>query len=151
METELTAYTEENNATLVDLNKIIDDLKDERNKLHEIMGEQIANSSDIASSSDSSLNQNQQNIAYLLHEVETNAVAFADTLEENNQLAKAVEELTNKNKILSNRLREHGLDDAIVTNVSIHDVATVIRKAQVYQGMTHHDSSNLPPFFIFKY
>lgn len=135
METELTALTEENNAKFIDLNEAIDDLKDERNKLNEIMCEQIANSSDIPSSSESSLNQNQQNIAYLLHEVETNAVAFADTLEENNQLAKTVEELTNKNKILSNRLREHGLDDAIVTNVSIHDVATVIRKAQVYQGM----------------
>lgn len=57
--------------------------------------------------------------------------------EENNQLSKTVEELTNKNKILSNRLREHGLDDTIVVNESIQDVAVVIKKAQVYQGMSH--------------
>lgn len=59
------------------MSRVIDDLKEEKSKLHEIMYEQIL----ATSSADSSINlHNQQNIAYLIHEVETNAVAFADTL-----------------------------------------------------------------------
>lgn len=47
------------------------------------MHEQIA-ASDVSSSAESSLNpHNHQNIAYLLHEVEANAIAFADTLVNN--------------------------------------------------------------------
>lgn len=79
LETELTAITEENNAKFIDLNKDIDGLKEENTKLHQIMHDQIAAASDVTSSADSSL-QNNQNVAYLLNEMETNAVAFADTL-----------------------------------------------------------------------
>lgn len=77
METELTALTEENNAKFIELSKIIDELKEEKDKMYDIMHDQIATSG----SDDSSLNPHyQQNIAYLLHEVEANAVDFADTL-----------------------------------------------------------------------
>lgn len=135
METELSALTEENNAKFVDLSQTIDVLNNEKNKLHEIMHEQIITSADFTNSADGSI-PNQQNVAYLLNELESNAVAFADALEENNQLSKLVEELTSKNKILSNRLREHGLDDATVPTKSVHDVAMVIRKTQKkYQGI----------------
>lgn len=54
--------------------------------------------------------------------------------EENNQLVKTVDELTTKVKVLSNRLREHGLDDVVAKVEVVKDVATVIRKTQVYQG-----------------
>lgn len=80
LEQELTALTKENNTKFIEMNKIIDSLKSERNKLHDIMHEQIAESSDVASSNESSLNPNQQNIAYLLHEIEANAVTYADTV-----------------------------------------------------------------------
>lgn len=76
---ELTAITEENNAKFVDLNKNIDELREENSKLHQVMHDQIATSTEMTSSTESSL-QNNQNVNYLLNELETNAVAFADNL-----------------------------------------------------------------------
>lgn len=86
LESELSALTEENNAKLRELNKTIDDLRDERNSLQDILHEQIRacpegkeaehefENGGVATS------QTQQNVAYLLHEIRINAAAYAEVL-----------------------------------------------------------------------
>lgn len=63
--------------------------------------------------------------------------------EENHRLAKFNEELSKKNLALAKRLRDNGLDDSIQISENIHDVATVIKRSQVFQGTKYLIRSNL--------
>lgn len=56
-----------------------------------------------------------------------------------NNLVKKLQELTKKNTILSNRLRDHGLNDSIILNQDHPSMATVKRKTQSYQGILKYD------------
>lgn len=56
--------------------------------------------------------------------------------EENDRMSKAIDELAKKNKIFAKRLRDHGIDDSIVTHENVHDIAHIQHKQHiVYQGL----------------
>lgn len=63
--------------------------------------------------------------------------AFDFLQEENHRLAKSNDDLSKKNVVLAKRLRDNGLDDSIMISENIHDVASVIKRTQVYQGKTY--------------
>lgn len=67
--------------------------------------------------------------------------------EENHRLAKFNEELSKKNLALAKRLRDNGLDDSIQISENIHDVATVIKRSQVFQGTKYLTRPNSEIFF----
>lgn len=46
-----------------------------------------------------------------------------------------VKDLSKKNAILSKRLRDNGLDDSILVNENINDLAIVIKRTQVFRGL----------------
>lgn len=141
LESELTALTEENNAKIFELNREIDELKVERNKYQEILHNQISDRMDSSQCQNSieeanvmTQQQKQQNINYLMHELKSISNAYAEVLEENNRMSKALDELSKKNQILSKRLRDHGIDDSIVAHESVHDAAIIHKRQVVYQG-----------------
>lgn len=58
-------------------------------------------------------------------------------------MAKSNDDLSKKNVVLAKRLRDNGLDDSILINENVHDVAAVIKRAQVYQGKNRRVSKQL--------
>lgn len=129
LESELSALTEENNAKLKELSKSIDELRNERNKLHDIIHEKMK-----IKDQDVTIDSLKQNDLYLRYELEKSITSYADLQEQLNKLSRKIDELLKKNNILSNRLRENGLDDSIILKENVENFATVIKKAQVYQG-----------------
>lgn len=159
LESELTALTEEHNARMIDLNLNIDQLRAERDNLYEILHEQIRmNSLNEQLDDDEIQLKSQQNVQYLLLEAQLSAATYAEAMvcsaivsrfairlfdgncafdflqEENHRLVKSNDDLSKKNVVLAKRLRDNGLDDSIIINENVHDVAAVIKRAQVYQG-----------------
>lgn len=81
LESELTALTEEHNARIYDLNLNIDQLRSERDNLFEILHEQVRmNSFNDQLSEDEMQLKSQQNVQYLLHEIQMNAANYAETM-----------------------------------------------------------------------
>lgn len=129
LESELTALTEENNLRLTELNKTIDDLRNDRDKLQEIIYEKVIQADDT------NMDVLQQSISYLRFELEKALTSYSEQQEQIDELTKKVEELIKKNNILSNRLREHGLDDSTKLKENVkNNLAIVKKKAQVYRG-----------------
>lgn len=129
LESELSALTEENNLRLTELNKTIDDLRIDRDKLQEIIYEKIIRTDDTT------VEVLQQSVAYLRYELEKALTLYSEQQEQIDDLTRRVEELINKNNILSNRLREHGLDDSTKLKENVKsNLAVVKKKAQVYRG-----------------
>uniref|UniRef100_A0A1B0DFZ0 Dilute domain-containing protein n=1 Tax=Phlebotomus papatasi TaxID=29031 RepID=A0A1B0DFZ0_PHLPP len=126
LESELTALTEENNAKLAELSQQNDELKSEKNKLQAIVEEALA-SGDIGDS---------QSLIFLKHELEKTVVDYVEQKEIINEMTRKLSELKKINGILSARLRENGISDALeLTEDASENLVTVKRKAQVYQGI----------------
>lgn len=129
LESELSALTEENNLRLTELNKTIDDLRSDRDKLQEIIYEKVIQTEDT------NVDVLQQSVSYLRYELEKALTTYSEQQEQLDELTRKVEELINKNNILSNRLREHGLDDSTKLKENVKsNLAIVKKKAQVYRG-----------------
>lgn len=162
LESELTAITQEHNDRIYDLNQTIDELRNERNNLYEILHEQVPmNSINDQLDDDKMQLKNQQSVQYLLHEIDSNAAIYTEAVvcarsvsslgirlfdgncafdylqEENHRLAKLNEDLSKKNVALAKRLRDNGLDDSVMISENIHDVATVIKRTIVYRGTAY--------------
>lgn len=86
LESELTALTEANNHKIYDMSQEIDKLRNESNQFHEILYNQIKQPDgaeeqiDLNKIDDNLKQQNQQNIAYLMHEVKSISADYADVL-----------------------------------------------------------------------
>lgn len=129
LESELSALTEENNLRLTELNKTIDDLRSDRDKLQEIIYEKVIQTDDT------NIEVLQQSVSYLRYELEKALTAYSEQQEQIDELTRKVEDLIKKNNILSNRLRENGLDDSIKLKENVKsNLAVVKKKAQVYRG-----------------
>lgn len=114
---------------MTELNKTIDDLRNDRDKLQEIIYEKVIQTED------SSVEVLLQSVSYLRFELEKALTTYSEQQEQLDELTRKVEELINKNNILSNRLREHGLDDSTKLKENVKsNLAIVKKKAQVYRG-----------------
>lgn len=81
LESELTVITEEHNARILDLNVCIDHLRSERDELDEILREQVRmNSMNDHLDNDEIDMKKQQNVQYLLHQIQANASAYAESM-----------------------------------------------------------------------
>lgn len=84
LESELTALTEENNSKMFDLNREIDELRNERNQFQQIMHNQIRtdlSDDNYHSSQDDGLSvHKQQNIDYLMGEIKSISASYAQVL-----------------------------------------------------------------------
>ncbi|XP_055621757.1 unconventional myosin-Va isoform X2 [Toxorhynchites rutilus septentrionalis] len=138
LESELRAMMNANNETLVENNKIIDELRKEVQDLQMILQGRMDNAMDI------NVDMLKQNEHYLKHELKKSAAAYADLQEQVNQLLAKINELTKKNNILSNRLRDHGLNDSILMSEEFQHMVMVKKKAQSYQGILkyRHEDEN---------
>ncbi|XP_059615279.1 unconventional myosin-Va isoform X2 [Phlebotomus argentipes] len=126
LESELTALTEENNAKLAELSHQNDDLRSEKNKLQAIVEEALAGGDAT----------NAQTVVFLKHELEKTVVDYVEQKEIVNELSKKVAELMRINGILSARLRENDISDALdLAEETTENLVSVRRKAQVYQGI----------------
>lgn len=129
LESELSALTEENNLRLTELNKTIDTLRSDRDKLQEIIYEKVIRADDT------NVEVLQKSVSYIRFELEKALTTYSEQQEQIDDLTRKVEELIKKNNILSNRLREHGLDDSTKTKENVKsNLAIVKKKAQVYRG-----------------
>lgn len=134
LESELTALTEEHNMRFKEMSQLIDNLRNEKCMLESIMQDKMyVEPSNIQSEDATVLRQKE---SYLRMELDKSAAAYVELQEQNNELTRKINELIKKNNILSNRLREHGLNDSILLNDSkTSDLAIVKKKAQNYQGI----------------
>lgn len=137
LESELTALTAEHNSKLIESNTIIDELREERNKLHDILQGTVLTDSILESDgiTNGDISKNQQSLQYLLEEIKTNTKAYAELTEENNRLTKIVDELAKKNVLLSKRLRDNNLEDGIDVNGNVPSMNVAIKRTQANQGM----------------
>ncbi|XP_055531735.1 unconventional myosin-Va isoform X2 [Wyeomyia smithii] len=129
LEAELSAMMEANNETLVENNKIIDGLRKEIQNLQNILQTRME---DPSEGNVDALKQSEQ---YLRHELKKSTAAYVELQEQVNDLLIKINELTKKNNILSNRLRDHGLNDSILMNDEFQNMVMVKKKAQSYQGI----------------
>lgn len=141
MEAELTAVTEQGNAKLTELSEQLDTLHTERTRLEEILQQTVRESSadDTTSSSADSLRQNDQ---YLRHELQQAMASYVAINEQMIALQKRLTELSKRNKILANRLRDNGLDSSIHASEAAAELAGIKRMTQSFQGILKYDTSN---------
>lgn len=137
LESELTALTEESNARLTELSKTIDDIKADRSRLEEIFQQQLKPPEE-----QTNIEVLQQNEMYLRYELHKAMNAYTELQAQLDMLNKKIMDLVKKNKILSNRLRENGLDDSIILKETINEIAAVKKKAQIYQGIFKYDNKD---------
>lgn len=139
LESELRAMMDANNETLVENNKVIDALRMEIQELQLILQGRVESASTEANVD--TLKQSEQ---YLRHELKKSTAAYVQLQEQVNELLAKLSELTKKNNILSNRLRDHGLNDSILTNDEFQNMVVVKKKAQSYQGILkyRHEDEN---------
>lgn len=136
LESELTALTEESNARLTELSKTIDDIRADHNRLEEILQAQLK------PTDTNSIEVLQQNEMYLRHELQKSLSAYTELHEQLDSLNKRMMDIVKKNKILSNRLRENGIDDSIVLKEQHNELAAIKKKTQIYQGMFKYNNKD---------
>ncbi|XP_052862372.1 unconventional myosin-Va [Anopheles cruzii] len=125
LESELRAITDANNETLVESNRIIDGLKSENGELQEILQRDVSGGEEEAD-----LETVRQNEHYLRHELRKSTAGYVELQEQLNELLAKNSELLQKNNILSNRLRDHGLNDSILMNDEFHSGMVAVVKKQ---------------------
>ncbi|XP_053677422.1 unconventional myosin-Va [Anopheles nili] len=131
LESELRAITDANNETLVENNRIIDGLKVENGELHTILQQHVEENDEEANVE--TMKQNEQ---YLRHELRKSTAGYVELQEQLNELLAKNNELLKKNNILSNRLRDHGLNDSILMNDEFNSMVAVVKKqTQSLQGI----------------
>lgn len=79
---------------------------------------------------------------YLRHELQKALSAYTELHEQLDSLNKRMMDIVKKNKILSNRLRENGLDDSIVLKEQHNELAAIKKKTQIYQGMFKYSNKD---------
>ncbi|XP_065086171.1 unconventional myosin-Vb isoform X2 [Ochlerotatus camptorhynchus] len=138
LESELRAMMDANNETLVENNKITEALRKELQELQLILQGRLEGSNE------DNLDTLKQSDLYLRHELKKSTSAYVDLQEQVNDLLAKIHELTKKNNILSNRLRDHGLNDSILMNEEFQSMVMVKKKAQSYQGILkyRHEDEN---------
>lgn len=130
LESELTAITEEHNVALREFSRQQDDSCTEKNKLEEILYNEMQKSENEDS---------RVTLGYLSHELEA---LTADYL----QCQEQVNALKRMNQILMERLRDHGLNDSILLDDRVDTMALVNKKPQSYQGIfkyLHEDEGKI--------
>ncbi|XP_039433322.1 unconventional myosin-Va isoform X2 [Culex pipiens pallens] len=140
LEAELSAMMEANNETLVENNKLFEALRKEVGDLQSILQSRLENTENADVET---LRLNEQ---YLRHELKKSTAAYVELQEQINELLVKINELTKKNHILSNRLRDHGLNDSILMNEEFQNMVTVKKKAQSNQGILkyrHEDETKI--------
>lgn len=68
---------------------------------------------------------------------------FLHFQEENNRMSKSIEELTHENQILSNRLRQNGIDDSTGQSQSLCNSPMIHKRAATYQGIFKYSAEDL--------
>ncbi|XP_058836373.1 unconventional myosin-Va isoform X2 [Topomyia yanbarensis] len=138
LEAELSAMMEAHNETLVETNKVVDGLRKEVQDLQRVL------QSRVEDPSEANINALKQSEQYLRHELKKSTAAYVELQEQVNELLAKINELTKKNNILSNRLRDHGLNDSILMNDEFQNMVMVKKKAQFYQGILkyRHEDEN---------
>lgn len=116
----------------------MDDLKADRTTLEEIFQQKL-NPSDEQQNNIEMLHHNEMYLRYELHKA---MYAYTELQEQLDMLNKKIMDLVKKNKILSNRLRENGLDDSIMLKETVSETAAVKKKAQIYQGIFKYDNKD---------
>ncbi|XP_035794434.1 unconventional myosin-Va-like isoform X3 [Anopheles albimanus] len=140
LESELRAITDANNESIVESNRIIDGLKAENSELQEILQRGFAAEEEI------DLETVRQNEQYLRHELRKSTAGYVELQEQLNELLTKNAELLQKNNILSNRLRDHGLNDSILMNDEFHSsmIAVVKKQSQkTIQGILKYRHADL--------
>lgn len=130
LESELTAITEEHNMKFKEMSQQIDNLRNEKCALESIIQDKL----DVDLDGDATTVKQKE--SYLRMELDRAAVAYVELQEQMNEQTRKINELIKKNNILSNRLREHGLNDSIILNdPNTNNIASVKKKALQYQGI----------------
>ncbi|XP_050097643.1 unconventional myosin-Va isoform X3 [Anopheles aquasalis] len=140
LESELRAITDANNESIVESNRIIDGLKTENSELQEMLQRGFAADEEI------DVETVRQNEQYLRHELRKSTAGYVELQEQLNELLTKNAELLQKNNILSNRLRDHGLNDSILMNDEFHSsmIAVVKKQSQkTIQGILKYRHADL--------
>ncbi|KAG5676919.1 hypothetical protein PVAND_006716 [Polypedilum vanderplanki] len=138
LESELTALTEEHNMKLTEMMREIDALRNEKCMLESIIQDKLEMENGI----DPTILRQKE--SYLRLELERCSAAYVDSQEQLNIAKNQLIELQKCSNILSNRLKEHGLNDSILSSNAIgNSMAGVMKKkAQSYQGILKHQNSD---------
>lgn len=138
LESELRAMMDASNETLVENNKVIEALRKEVQELQMILQGRLD------TSNDDNLEALRQSDQYLRHELKKSTAAYVDLQEQVNELLAKINELTKKNNILSNRLRDNGINESIIMNEEFQSMVVVKKKAQSFQGILkyRHEDEN---------
>lgn len=142
LESELTALTEESNAKLTQLSQQVDELRTDRVKLEEIFQLRLKEDIPADDLTPTILETYKQNDQYMRYEIQKSVAAYASMNEQLIGLNRKINDLVKKNKILANRLRENGLDDAILLKESHNELAVIKKRAQSYQGIFKYDNKD---------
>lgn len=137
LESELTALTEESSAKLLELSKQNDDLRADRTILEDLSHTKLKEDID-----EMSLDTLKQNEIYMRYEVQKAVAAYTEMNEQLIGLNKKIIDLTKKNTILANRLRENGLDDSIILKESTNELAVIKKRAPSHQGIFKYDNKD---------
>lgn len=143
LESELTALTEMHNMKLTEMSREIDNLRNEKCMLESIVQDKLEMDSSIVENGNDFVALRQKE-SYLRMEVERAAVAYVDSQEQLSDAVRQMQELQKKNNILSNRLKENGLSDSILSQESTAPgIAGVAKKKfHSYQGILKHQQSD---------
>lgn len=138
LESELRAMMDASNETLVENNKVIEALRKEVQELQMILQGRLD------TSNEDNLEALRQSDQYLRHELKKSTAAYVDLQEQVNELLAKINELTKKNNILSNRLRDNGINESIIMNEEFQSMVVVKKKAQSFQGILkyRHEDEN---------
>lgn len=138
LESELTALTEEHNMKLTEMMREIDALRNEKCMLESIVQDKL----EVENGHDPALMRQKE--SYLRLELERCSAAYVDSQEQLNIAKTQLVELQKCSNILSNRLKDHGLNDSVLSgNTTGNNMAVVMKKkAQNYQGILKHQNSD---------
>lgn len=124
---------------MAEFSRTIENLKLEYSKLTDIAYEKLT--ANTSSDSDTM----RQNEEFLRYELKKSVIAYIELQDQFIALSKKFSDLTKKNHILSNRLRENGLDNSIILKETVETVADVKKQTQVYRGIFKYDDKHTAP------
>lgn len=140
LESELTALTEEHNLKLTEMMREIDNLRNEKCMLESIVQDKL----EIENGYDPTTMRQKE--SYLRLELERASVAFIDSQEQLNDARRQLAELQKRSNILSNRLKDNGINDSVLSSsVNGSSMAGVTKKkTKSYQGILKHQPQDEP-------
>lgn len=84
----------------------------------------------------------RQNELYMRHELQQSMADYVAVNEQLIALQRKLTDVSKRNKILANRLRDNGLDSSVHAQESAGDLAAIKRMAQSNQGIFKYDTQN---------